>query len=889
MRKKLFCEELWLLCMPGFTPPLAELTALWALATLGSILSMLGSGILAVVLIRSGLEDRLDALVLIFCLFDLLTSFCMAFGRAFVPSPAFASPSGMCTVQANLIQFFSVASVLWVAVMSVALLLSLQQGRVALSAPPTLRSTLVPLCGTLSVSFALAVVAGATDTYGDATLWCWVSSARADLQLCFYYVPLGLAWVACLISIASVSHEVRKRLRDARQTPRAQAAAPAAAAGVQMLLSASRISMIAGDDIISRAARFLLVFLFVNAFGLANRAANIVLEAYGSTPYIFPLYALQALFTTMQGLGNALAYGKLCGITSPREWRSRGQPGTASSLRKQALLSFRLPSSRLRGVSRPAVDEHRSHGSANGNSGSSGGRHSRLPPPPPPVATPLAIFATTWNMGKCAPPTVEDVRGWLPVGRDLYAVGVQECVQLTSLATVMRDALGGEGAHTMHVRSIGSPTVGGYIAIVVLVRRELEVSGAIANVSVAAGEVRRGKKLLPSWLLARAANKGAVGCAFRFHGTTFAFVSCHLASDTKGRSKIGKRTNDTRAMLEGMELAYDVLGFELQLSCHHVIVLGDLNYRVALPAAEAVRRMAAGEWESLRAADELANAMHEGSVLSGFVEAPVRFVPSYRRVIGEAGRLTQEELAPVANGRGLDLDVLQRTFTTHLKGGERTPSFTDRILTCSLPDLAPDLTCKDYAVDEGLVLSDHRPVTAEISLSAWKPQPRPSGSAIRCRLWIHNLSVRPLMQLAAPAAVQVAFPMPAEDPSFALNRVAWLFGRPANSAYERVTWGAATAAEHGVSLTAEIEVDAVRSVHALVKVVDASEGTVGQAVITVLLPWLHPGMDADGVVPFEAPLVHRGQRMGTLVGSASALWLCGRAQEPQPAGGLNQV
>lgn len=82
--------------------------------------------------------------------------------------------------------------------------------------------------------------------------------------------------------------------------------------------------------------------------------------------------------------------------------------------------------------------------------------------------------------------------------------------------------------------------------------------------------------------------------ALRFHGTTIAFVGCHLASDKKGRSNLDARLRDTQAMLEGMELAYDVLGFELTLCCHHVVLLGDLNYRVAISAQEALGLMGRG-------------------------------------------------------------------------------------------------------------------------------------------------------------------------------------------------------------------------------------------------------------------------------------------------------
>ena len=65
------------------------------------------------------------------------------------------------------------------------------------------------------------------------------------------------------------------------------------------------------------------------------------------------------------------------------------------------------------------------------------------------------------------------------------------------------------------------------------------------------------------------------------------------------------------------------------------ILMGDLNYRVALPAEAALQCMAEGKWDALRAADELGAAMARGDVFAGFYEAPVRFVASYRRVLGE--------------------------------------------------------------------------------------------------------------------------------------------------------------------------------------------------------------------------------------------------------------
>ena len=62
-----------------------------------------------------------------------------------------------------------------------------------------------------------------------------------------------------------------------------------------------------------------------------------------------------------------------------------------------------------------------------------------------------------------------------------------------------------------------------------------------------------------------------------------------------------------------MELTYDAAGFELQLSCHHIVVLGDLNYRITLPTPRVLGCMAAADWGKLLQHDQLSNAMAKDS------------------------------------------------------------------------------------------------------------------------------------------------------------------------------------------------------------------------------------------------------------------------------------
>jgi hypothetical protein len=142
--------------------------------------------------------------------------------------------------------------------------------------------------------------------------------------------------------------------------------------------------------------------------------------------------------------------------------------------------------------------------------------------------------------------------------------------------------------------------------------------------------------------------------------------------------------------------------------------MGDVNYRVKLPAKQALTLMEKGEWGALRAADELSRSMSAGAVFAGFREAPITFLPTYRRVVGEAGRFHDHELRAVSSGGGVERSVLERGYTVAVKkdAGERTPSYTDRVLFGSLADLSSRLT---YAATADGLLPTALPATTATS------------------------------------------------------------------------------------------------------------------------------------------------------------------------------
>ena len=77
-----------------------------------------------------------------------------------------------------------------------------------------------------------------------------------------------------------------------------------------------------------------------------------------------------------------------------------------------------------------------------------------------PSATPspeeaVAIFAATWNVGEGAP-TAANLKAWLPRARDVYAIGLQECLDVPGFAALAQHTLGGSARYALFQRSIGS-------------------------------------------------------------------------------------------------------------------------------------------------------------------------------------------------------------------------------------------------------------------------------------------------------------------------------------------------------------------------------------------------------------------------------------------------
>jgi hypothetical protein len=270
-----------------------------------------------------------------------------------------------------------------------------------------------------------------------------------------------------------------------------------------------------------------------------------------------------------------------------------------------------------------------------------------------------------------------------------------------------------------------------------------------------------------SLVIGRASNKGAVGIAFRYHDTSFAFVTCHLASDSKGKSKVARRNMDAADILQELHLSEDDHGFSFSTLHHHSFILGDLNYRltnqkansstildlVAKAKAKAtfIRPISQNHQQTHHVTNTKHDQAHDAYVLlqspshgmssptsqsrssctsilpikSPSNECPWKKLLEHdelthlmrKNQVFQGFKEVDIQFAPtyrrVRQKKFSDAESLEAFFCTSVDGaGERVPSYTDRILFTSLSGYEDKLECTSYTCCEEMIVSDHRPVSA---------------------------------------------------------------------------------------------------------------------------------------------------------------------------------
>lgn len=233
-------------------------------------------------------------------------------------------------------------------------------------------------------------------------------------------------------------------------------------------------------------------------------------------------------------------------------------------------------------------------------------------------------------------------------------------------------------------------------------------------------------------------NKGAVTARLRVFDTGLALVVAHLSSGEADGDELRRNYDYSEIMRRAafppdsaMSLDPDTLDQQQQpegvskvaapgrrpgrwgaargiADTEHCLWLGDLNYRLALPDAEARAALRKGDLAALAEADELSTMRRSGRAFEGWQEGPLSFPPTFKFVRGT--------MQYHGDGPGTDPASPRTAGGTEPNGDaaaaqkKRTPAWTDRVLWRS-----GAMKQLSYGSAE-LTASDHMPVAAVFSL-----------------------------------------------------------------------------------------------------------------------------------------------------------------------------
>ncbi|KAJ8426603.1 hypothetical protein Cgig2_024960 [Carnegiea gigantea] len=163
------------------------------------------------------------------------------------------------------------------------------------------------------------------------------------------------------------------------------------------------------------------------------------------------------------------------------------------------------------------------------------------------------------------------------------------------------------------------------VFVTIWMKRELLKKYRVSNVrtsSIACG------------LMGYLGNKGAISVSISIDGTSFCFITAHLASGEKkgdeGRRnqqvvEIFKRTSFPRNPQEINEFnPVSIKGHD------RIFWFGDLNYRLRMDDEKARELIRKKKWKRLQKFDQLKKEQQQGGVFQGWKEGDIDFAPTYK-------------------------------------------------------------------------------------------------------------------------------------------------------------------------------------------------------------------------------------------------------------------
>eukprot|EP01038_Epipyxis_sp_PR26KG_P012324 gene12324-16529_t len=544
-----------------------------------------------------------------------------------------------CQLQGFVVQGFGLFAILWNLLMSIQFYLWIVKKRHPKRLVKGFKRWTIAI---ILFTSLIAIIFAGLGIYNNSALWCWIGSKYPILRLVFFDIILIGTWIATIFLFREISTSLKIRSRGSSKLD----------SKINELLDSNEDNLLIQRKLMLFTAAFAISWFFA----VLNRLVEI-----SSGKLYFSLSLLEVIFLPLQGFFNAIAYG---GYLDKLLFKQM----------KKSILSTSIKHRFITG-----------HHSVQVKRTSDASRSNRLKISGY-VPKTYSIFTTTFNMGEAPPSAVaHKLADWIVLGHDVYAIGMQECLDIAGMRSLILSHLSQHEKYEMYATEIGSGNTSlgfhGFIALTLFVKTNEVRLGHIYPSAPSAEMTATGADLI----ITTAQNKGAVGLPLQIHDTSVGFVTAHLPSDSKGKSKLTKRNASAHSILREVILAPEDLGFDLHYQHDHVFVFGDLNYRMEAgssgigtitgvavaslieknamnddyewvhrkynllraksdqlyPNLEELRILknaklaAKGAWSSVLRGDELRSIMDDGDAFCGFDEPVPTFPPSYKRKKGD--------------------------------------------------------------------------------------------------------------------------------------------------------------------------------------------------------------------------------------------------------------
>lgn len=305
----------------------------------------------------------------------------------------------------------------------------------------------------------------------------------------------------------------------------------------------------------------------------------------------------------------------------------------------------------------------------------------------------LNIFTFTWNLGDHVPDHNE-ITCFLNkyVDVDILALGVQESAYAESRKNTCDwfnriETIVGDSFYTVAKESSRNS-----IRLIVLVKKTLQpVIHSVQSDSYSSSS------LPVLW------RKGANAISFNILNTSLCFINMHLSAH---EGNLAMRLLETENILRKLNVGN--VNFDISNQFHHLILFGDLNYRVVHLNYDETFPMA-----YIHQYDQLLLAQQRNKTLTLFKEGPLTFLPTFKKIRG----------------------------SYHRYKNSRNPSWCDRVLYYSVQGFETHLKLIEYDSDATLLTSDHSPVYGLFNLNIHANYGIPSASLKVYTLDICNIEI----------------------------------------------------------------------------------------------------------------------------------------------------